>query len=104
MFPVPDDSTGSSKETLGLLDTLDGVRPGNRLCAVVLREAIDLVNVKNRVSLHEGNGALSFLAGGAIGLGADNLVDIGDKAALLTLRTSGVSSCACLNVIQMGEA
>jgi hypothetical protein len=56
------------------------------------------------VALHKRDGALGFLAGLAVRLGADDLVGVHDKAAMLALRTEALSSLACLKVIQIGAA
>ena len=72
---------------------------------MVLRgQSFDLLDVENRVPLHERNIPLRFLAGLSVGLGAGDARSIDDKAPLLALADMGSSSRACLKVIQMGAA
>ena len=52
-------------------------------------QSVDLLNVKNRITLHKGNGAFGFLAGRGVGLGADDLVGIDHKAAMVALADTG---------------
>ena len=60
---VPDGSPGRRKESLRAFDPLHGLAARRRLGVVVLGQAVDLLDVKDGVALHEGNGALGFLAG-----------------------------------------
>ena len=53
-------------------------------------QAFDLLDVENRVALHEGNIALGFLAGSVVGFGARDLGGINDQAALLAFADMGV--------------
>ena len=71
-------------------DALHGLAARRGLRVVVLGQAVDLLDVKNGVALHEGNGAFALLAGVRVGLGAGDLVGINDKTALLALADMGV--------------
>jgi hypothetical protein len=44
----------------------------------MLWQAVDLLNVKDRVALEERNGAFGILAGLGVGFGANDLVAIDD--------------------------
>jgi hypothetical protein len=53
-------------------------------------QAVDLLDVKDGVSLHEGDGVLALLAGLVVGFGAGDFVGINDKTSLLALADMGV--------------
>jgi hypothetical protein len=86
---VNDIRTRRGQETFRSLDPLHGLNARGRLCVIVLGQALDLLDVKNGVALHEGNGALGFLAGRAVRIASDDLVGIDDKAAVLALADIG---------------
>jgi hypothetical protein len=72
---------------------------------VVLGQSLDLLDVKDGVSLHERDFALGIFAGLAVDLGAGDPIGVDDKASMLAFAHMGVKqACACLNVIQVGEA
>src|SRR5450631_1493997 len=81
---------GRVQEAFGTCDALDAVRWRSRLAVIVLRQSVDLLDVENNVTLHEGNGALAVLAAPGVRLGADDLVGINDEAALLAPADMGI--------------
>jgi hypothetical protein len=69
----------------GMGDALHGVRPDFRLAVIMLGQSLDLLNIENGVTFHEGDRVFALLAGRLIRLGTDDLVGVHDKAALLAL-------------------
>lgn len=68
-----------------MLDALNVLRRRLRLAVIMLRQPVDLFDIKNGVALHEGNSLSDLVASLGVGLGANDLVGINDKAPLFTL-------------------
>ena len=92
------------EKPLGAVDAFDGVNAGRGFGVIVFGQAVDLLDIKDRVALEERNCVFGFLARRSVGLGADDLVGIDDEAAVLALADMAFSSVACLYVIQTGAA
>ena len=86
---VADGCAGRGEELFRVRDALHGLAARRGLRVVVLGQAVDLLDVKNGVALHERDRALALLAGVRVGLGADDLVGIDDKTAVLALADMG---------------
>jgi hypothetical protein len=71
-------------------DALYDLAARRGLRVVVRGQAVDLLDVEHRLSFHEWDGVLALLAGVRVGLGADNLVRVHDKASVLALAHMGV--------------
>ena len=56
----------------------------------MFRQAIDLLDVKHCVALHEGDRGLRLLAGRGIGRLAHDGIGIDDEAAILALANAGL--------------
>ena len=84
-------------------DALHGLRARFRLRVEMLGQTVDLLDIKDGVALHEGDGAFASSPFG-VRLGADDLVGIDDKAALFALADMRLQFKACLKVIQIGAA
>ena len=82
---MPDGRPGRGKETLGVLDALHGVELRRCRGGEVRGQAVDLLDIENRVAFEERNIALGFLAALLVGLGAREGRGIDDKAAALAL-------------------
>jgi hypothetical protein len=74
----------------GAFDGFDGVNAGRRLGVIVFWQAVDLLDIEDRAALEERDRVFGFLAGRAVGLGADDLVGIDDEAAMLALAHIGL--------------
>jgi len=71
--PVPamaDRGAGGGEEPLGALDPLDGIDDWLGEPVVVRRQAVDLLDVEDRVAFYEGDGLLQLFAGVFIVFGA----------------------------------
>src|SRR6202035_4703626 len=73
------------KEPFRTLDALHGLGAWRGLRVIVFGQAVYLLDVKDGVALHERDSALALLARVRVGFGADNLVGVHDKAAVLAL-------------------
>src|ERR1017187_9954832 len=82
---VNDIRTGSREKVFGVGNALHGIRANFRLAMVLLGQPFDLLDIEDGVTLHEGDRLLALLAGSLIGLGANDLVGVHDKTALLAL-------------------
>jgi hypothetical protein len=67
---MPDGCPCRAKELLRLRDALYGVQTNLRRGGEVRGQAVDLLNVENRVTFEERNIALGFFAALSVGLGA----------------------------------
>ena len=67
---MPDGRAGGGKKPLGVFDALNRVKPLRCRCEIVRGQAVDLLDVKNRVAFQKRNIPLGFLAGRLVGLGA----------------------------------
>jgi hypothetical protein len=81
---MADGRSGTGEKALGPVDAFDGVNARGGFGVVVFGQIIDLLDV-NRIALEKRNSIFGFLAGGGVGLGADNLVGIDNEAAMLAL-------------------
>jgi len=73
------------EERLGAFDALHGLALRIGLRIEMRGQAVDLLDIENRITLHEGNGALGFLARRGVRLGAGDFVGVNDKAPGLAL-------------------
>jgi hypothetical protein len=92
---MPDGRARVRKEGLNSVDPLHRVNPWFGLGVEALGQSVDLLDIENRVALHERNLAFGLLAGDGVGLGTDDLVGINNEAAVFALADVGFQ-LACL--------
>src|ERR1700730_3813394 len=76
---------GRGKEGFRMRDALHGVAARFGLRVIMLRQAVDLVDIENRVTLHERDGAFACFTGCLVGFGAGDFVGIDETAPLFAI-------------------
>jgi hypothetical protein len=59
---MPDRRSGAGEKALGAVDAFDGVKAWHGFGVVVFGQAVDLLDIKDRVALEERNCVFGFLA------------------------------------------
>ena len=80
---MADVSIGCGEEAFRVVDALDRIEHRLRELGVLRRKPFDLLDIEDRIALHEGDGLFGFLAGGFIDLGAGDGVGVDHKLAAL---------------------
>ena len=93
---VPDDRAGVAEEALRSFYPFDRIDVVDRLIKEMIRQAVDLLNVKNRIGLEEGDLAIDCAA--LVNRLAKTTVE-----PVSPLRTAAPNSRACLKVIHIDE-
>ena len=82
---VTDFSFGGGEEGFRMFDARDRIEHRLGELGVMGGQAVDLLDIEDRVALHVGDGLVDLLAGGFIGFGSGERVGVDDRLALLAL-------------------
>ena len=101
---VSDGCSQGCEEFLRVIDAGHRVEGRCGFSVIDFRQAVDLLDVENGVSLEKRDFPVDFVASLFVGFLTRDAVRVDDQRAFLALADVASSSDACLKVIQMGAA